>query len=445
MTLRARLSLLVTAALLVGLVLFGTLAYISFGRQQRVQLNELLLRDLERVQTLVLAGSQAVGAKLTSSNGDFMLQFVGPGDVVAIGQEKTALPNSARPQLTEREGRTLLYASKPWLVPQVGRSGGVSELGTLRLALDVTADLRQRQALLRSLLLSGGVIALAVSVINLVLLQRSLAPLGRLAAQARQVDPAAPAAIRYRGPHDEVAYVAQALNRALRGIRKRQQAERASLAEIAHELAAPLTLVAGHLASLTALHPGDARLGAAQGAANELLYTSKDLLTLARGELERPLDLAVLDLSSVAERIAREYPGVTLGTLEHAEVAGSPERLSQLTRNLVRNGVQAAGADKVSVAVTAVGAEVNLRVADRGPGVPAGELAHLFERFYTRRKQGGTGLGLSVAQQIAKQHGGRISVASKVGEGTQFTVSLPSLGAQLGEEDDVAETDVTTV
>ena len=445
MTLRARLSLIVTAALLLGFVLFGTLAYASFWRQQRVQLNELLLRDLERVQTLVLAGSQAVGAKLTSKKGDFVLQFVGPADLVVIGQEKTALPESAHPQLTERSGRTLLYASKPWLVTQADKPGGVNEVGTLRLALDVTADLKQRQTLLRSLLVSGGIIALAVSLINLVLLQRSLAPLGRLAAQARQVNPASPAAIRYQGPHDEVAYVAQALNRALRGIRKRQQAERASLAEIAHELAAPLTLVAGHLESLTALHPGDVRLGAAQGAANELLYTSKDLLTLARGELERPLDLAVLDLASIAERIALEYPGVRTGTLEHAEVAGSPERLSQLTRNLVRNGVQAAGADKVSLAVTIRGAEVSLGVEDRGPGVPPEELEHLFERFYTRRKQGGTGLGLSVAQQIAKQHGGRISVVSEVGRGTRFTVSLPSLGAQLGEEDEVAGTDVTTV
>ncbi len=445
MTLRARLSLLVTLALFVGLSLFGTLAYASFWRQQRVQLNELLLRDLTRVQTLVQAGSQGIGAQLTSSSGDFSLQFVAKAGVVAIPQGEEPLPESVRPQLLERSGRTLLYASKPWLLPRPGDPGDFTEAGTLRLALDVTADLRERQALLRSLLVSGGVIALAVAIINLVLLQRALAPLGRLAAQARQVDPASPAVIRYKGPHDEVAYVAQALNRALRGIRKRQQAERASLAEIAHELAAPLTLVAGHLESLHTLHPGDARLGAAQGAANELLYTSKDLLTLARGELERSLDLEVLDLSRVAERIAHEYPGVQLGTLEHAEIAGSPERLSQLVRNLVRNAVQAAGADKVSVGVSLSGAEVCLNVEDGGPGVPPNELGHLFERFYTRRKQGGTGLGLSVAQQIAEQHGGKISVTSVVGEGTHFTVSLPGLGAQLGDEDEVAGTDVTTV
>ena len=146
------------------------------------------------------------------------------------------------------------------------------------LGLDVTADLAQRRALRQSLLVGGGVIAVAVAAVNLVLLGRALAPLARLAAQARRINPASPLSIQHKGPHDEVAYVAQALNRALRGIRKRQQAERASLAEIAHELAAPLTLVAGHLESLRARHPDDARLGAAQAAANELLYTSKDLL-----------------------------------------------------------------------------------------------------------------------------------------------------------------------
>lgn len=428
MTLRARLSLLVTFALLGGLVLFGALAYASFLRQQRVQLDELLLRDLGRVQALVQQGSGAIGIQLTSSSGDFNLQFVGQNDVLALGQGDP-FTEGPRPHFEARGDAIFLVASAPWIIDG-------QERGTVRLGLDVTNDLAERQTLLRSLLLSGGVIALAATIVNLILLQRALAPLGRLAAGARQVNPADPSPIRYKGPHDEVAYLAQALNRAFRGIRKRQQAERASLAEIAHELAAPLTLVAGHLESLSSAHPGDARLEAARGAANELLYTSQDLLTLARGELERSLDLQVLDLATVAQRIALEYPGVKLELFERAEVAGSPERLAQLVRNLVRNAVQAAGVGGVSLAVWANPEEVCLSVQDRGAGVPPDELKHLFERFFTRR-QGGNGVGLSVAQQIARQHGGVIRVMSVVGEGTSFTVSLPTLGAQLGDEDEV--------
>lgn len=433
MTLRARLSLIVTCALLVGLGLFGTLAYASFVRQQVVQLNELLLRDLTRVETLMQAGPEAIGVDFTSPEGDFVLQLVDKtGRVVGGGDP---LPPGTQPQLVTRGERTLLSASAPWRLPFANEPGRFIDAGTLRLGLNVTADLAQRRALRQSLLVGGGVIAAAVAAVNLVLLGQALAPLARLAAQARRINPASPSGVQHKGPHDEVAYVAQALNRALRGIRKRQQAERASLAEIAHELAAPLTLVAGHLESLRLLHPEDQQLGAAQAAANELLYTSKDLLTLARGELERSLDLQVLDLGGVAERIAAEYPGVRFITSGSAELAGSPDRLAQLVRNLVRNAVQAAGADKVTLAVKAGDAEVCLSVEDRGPGVPPNELQHLFERFYTKRKQGGTGVGLSVAQQIARQHGGDISVTSTVGVGTCFTLSLPSLGAQLGDED----------
>ncbi len=433
MTLRARLSLIVTCALLVGLGLFGTLAYASFVRQQVVQLNELLLRDLTRVETLMQAGPEAIGVNFTSPEGDFVLQLVDrAGRVVGGGNP---FPPGPQPQLLTRGERILLSASAPWRLPVANRPGTFIEAGTLRLGLNVTADLAQRRALRQSLLVGGGVIAAAVAAVNLVLLGRALAPLARLAAQARRINPASPSGVVYKGPHDEVAYVAQALNRSLRGIRKRQQAERASLAEIAHELAAPLTLVAGHLESLRLLHPNDKQLGAAQAAANELLYTSKDLLTLARGELERSMDLQVLDLGGVAERVAAEYPGVRFTASGSTEIAGSPERLAQLVRNLVRNAVQAAGADKVTLAVKADDAEVCLSVEDRGPGVPPNELGHLFERFYTKRKQGGTGVGLSVAQQIARQHGGDISVTSTVGVGTCFTLSLPSLGAQLGDED----------
>lgn len=427
MTLYARLSLIVTLALLSGLLLFGALTYASFLRQQRLQLNDLLLRDLSRVQTLVREG--AIGN--LSSSEDFIYQFVTPSGQTAIGQQGIEqFPEAEQPTLIRRGSRVLLVASVPWLLAD-------NRAGTIRLGLDVTDDFGDRQDLLRGLLISGAVIAFGTTIVTLVLVQRSLTPLARLAEGARQVNPAEPLPIRYQGPRDEVASVAQALNRALRSIHKRQQAERASLAEIAHELAAPLTLVAGHLEALRSAHPGNTRLEAAQGAANELLYTSKDLLTLARGELERSLDLQVLDLVSVARQIAREYPGVRLGLLEPGEIAGSPERLAQLVRNLVRNAVQAAGAEGVALEVRANPGEVLLSVQDNGTGVPAEELPYLFERFYTQRKQGGTGVGLTVAQQIAQQHGGVITVTSVVGEGTSFTLTLPSL--QMGEEDESLE------
>jgi signal transduction histidine kinase len=105
---------------------------------------------------------------------------------------------------------------------------------------------------------------------------------------------------------------------------------------------------------------------------------------------------------------------------------------------LVRNAVQAAGAEGVMLEVRVNPGEVLLSVQDDGLGVPPDELPYLFERFYTQRKQGGTGVGLTVAQQVARQHGGLITATSVVGEGTSFTLTLPSLGAQM-EDDEALE------
>ncbi len=425
MTLRLRLSLLAALLLLGGLALFGGLAYLLFVEQQERELKALVARDLERLGALVQ--NPVVGARLLNTGQEgWVQQLVSRDGVVVLPPEARPLPLYATPTLDRSWGRPLLVAATPWRSP----SGAV--LGTIRVGLDVTEALAARATLLRSLLVSGIVIALAALAVGLVSLQRALRPLTQLARQAREIDPANPRLARYHGPEDEVATLAQALNQALENIRARQQAERAALAEVAHELAAPLSLVAGHLEALAASRPEDERLVAARDAARELLYTSQDLLTLARGELERPLELRVFDLAEVAARVAREYPGVTLAANGPAEVAGSPERMAQLVRNLVRNAVQASGGTAgVRIALWATKEEVYLEVRDQGPGIPPEELPRVFERFYTRR--GGAGLGLSVAQRIARQHGGEIRVASEVGKGSRFTVVLPSLAARIVE------------
>src|SRR5699024_9165169 len=112
----------------------------------------------------------------------------------------------------------------------------------------------------------------------------------------------------------------------------------------------------------------DPRYRAASDAADELLYTSQDLLTLARGELELPLEMQTLDLSEVARRVARQYPGVRVEGERGVEVLGSVERLTQVVRNLVRNAVQASSPESVVITVEQEGPAATLSVRDRGRG-----------------------------------------------------------------------------
>lgn len=419
MTLRQRLSGLIAAVVLSGLLLFGALAYLVFSQQQQRQLTALVTRDLERLQRVMR--EPVIGSSLLNDqDGLFSQQLVASNGEVVIPAGATALPLVTQPGVYLLDDRPVFVASKPWL------NVAGNQIGTIRLALDIRGAMTARRTLLFSLVFSGGIIAALALAIGVVASQRALRPLTLLAQEARGIDPAEPHLTHYQGPDDEVAAVAHALNSALQSIRARQQAERGALAEVAHELAAPLTLVHAHLQALQARYGGDERLLAARDAAAELLHTSQDLLTLARGELDAELHFSVCDLREVLTRLQRDYPGIHLVATEAAEIAAEPQRLTQLLRNLIRNAVQASGSESgVRVKLKRCHQEIIVEVADNGPGIAPEEIPRLFERFYSRR--GGVGVGLSVAKRIAHRHGGNISVIAEGGRGACFRVHLPGL------------------
>ncbi len=421
--LRTRLGSLVAGAVVVSLL--GTLALTDavFGRLQRSQLEGLLARDLGRVQAVVRSGTPGQDFMTDGDGaGDVRLQFVSRADLVVLPSTfETPLAAFDEPTYVRSDGGRALVGSAAWVLP----SG--LEVGTIRIAMDLAEADAARATLRTSLLAAGALIAVAAGVAALWLLQRALRPLSELAAQAAAIDPAAPALARYDGPDDEVAELARALNAAVEGIRARQDAERHALAEVAHELAAPLTVVAGELRALADAHAGDPRLRAARDAADELLHTSQDLLTLARGELDRSPDLSVVDVAEVARSVVDAYPGVSLaiGTGD-ARVFAQADRLRQVVRNLVRNAVQAAGADGVRVSVGADGEDVRLVVEDDGPGIEPDVLARVFDRFVSGRP-GGVGVGLTVAKRIVEAFEGHLEAWSPPGGPTRFEVSLPGL------------------
>ncbi|MFZ1396659.1 MAG: sensor histidine kinase, partial [Candidatus Promineifilaceae bacterium] len=95
--------------------------------------------------------------------------------------------------------------------------------------------------------------------------------------------------------------------------------------------------------------------------------------------------------------------------------------VSNATKYNVVNG-------RIIISASQLPDEVQIRIADTGPGIAPEDMAHLFERFYRipgSESAEGSGLGLSVAQKIVEEHNGRIEVASTVGEGTTFTICLP--------------------
>lgn len=109
------------------------------------------------------------------------------------------------------------------------------------------------------------------------------------------------------------------------------------------------------------------------------------------------------------------------------EVNLNPTEIEQVLVNLINNASEAAqGEVKVEITTKSLGKSVQLIVSDNGPGIPEPNIRHIFDPFFsTKRQKGNTGLGLSLSHGIVADHGGTMSVESRIGEGTVFTLEFP--------------------
>jgi signal transduction histidine kinase len=114
-------------------------------------------------------------------------------------------------------------------------------------------------------------------------------------------------------------------------------------------------------------------------------------------------------------------------------IQGNPDYLTSLFLNLLDNAIKyTASAGQVTVEAKREGRQVRVAVMNKGAGIPTEHIPHLFDRFYRvedarSRSTGGAGLGLAIAYEIARLHGGSITVQSQVNQTTTFTVLLPEL------------------
>jgi two-component system sensor histidine kinase BaeS len=166
------------------------------------------------------------------------------------------------------------------------------------------------------------------------------------------------------------------------------------------------------------------------------------LLTLARADEGRfdlhrkPIDLEPLvhDVFETAVILGEEAGlHVNLTAAESVVVLADPTRLRQLFLNLITNAIKyTTRGGEVELRLVRRGDEVTFTVRDTGIGIAAADLPYVFERFWRADRvrsraaeRGGSGLGLAISQYIAQAHGGQLSVQSRLGRGSTFTVYLP--------------------
>ncbi|MBA1835581.1 sensor histidine kinase [Corynebacterium wankanglinii] len=232
------------------------------------------------------------------------------------------------------------------------------------------------------------------------------------------------------------------LQDSLENAKTQEEQMRRFVGDASHELRTPLTSVRGYTELYRKGMANDPEMVLSkideESARMQLLV--EDLLALTRAEGARlntkPTDVLELVLSAKST-VDAAFPDrrveVIADTPDVAQVNGDPDRLHQVLVNLITNAYKHAGPDaEVAVTVRHNLDRVVIDVADNGCGMEPKDAEHIFERFYRadssrNRATGGSGLGLAITKSLVEAHGGTVSVTTAPGEGSTFTISIPSL------------------
>ncbi len=298
-------------------------------------------------------------------------------------------------------------------------------------------------------LLVGGSVALILALFLAFAVARWVAdPLQRLVGAARTFSGENMRPLPLEGPQ-EVRELLGAFNQMTGRVQAGQKAQREFVANVSHELKTPLTSIQGFA---QAILDGTAATPESQKQSAQIIYEEAgrmhrmalDLLDLARLDSGiADLKLDTLDVNALVNGVAERFTpqaraaGVTLGVdlSPLSAITGDGDRLAQVFTNLVDNALKfTPSGGQILLRTLAFGNRVEIHAQDSGAGISPESLPRIFERFYQAdpARQGGekhgAGLGLAIAYEIVAAHGGKISVQSTPGQGSVFTVQLPTPG-----------------
>jgi two-component system OmpR family sensor kinase/two-component system sensor histidine kinase BaeS len=233
--------------------------------------------------------------------------------------------------------------------------------------------------------------------------------------------------VQVRGP-GEVGRLAHSFNQMTERLQVTEARRRALLADVAHELRTPLSVIRGNVEGiLDGVYPADeTHLGPLLEETAVMARLLDDLQTLSTAEA------GVLRL----HRARADRGGVTLDCRAAGpvpEVDVDPVRIGEVLANLLANAIRhTPRGGSVRVVVEPDPAGVAVAVADTGPGIDLRDLPRVFDRFVKSADSGGAGLGLAIARSLVEAHGGRITAQSAPGQGTTMRFVLPAVDSSTG-------------
>lgn len=470
---RLRLTLWYVALLAVMLFLFGGVllvsVYMVLDRQVTQELESVASSVRESVQLVADTRAQPAQAPVTlptldafGSPDTFIELRSADGNVQNrsdnLGEQSLDLPqetfNRAENGLTTINdvrgpgGSSIRIFTQP--IFDDGELINIVQVG--KPLVDITRTIRQ---LLVLVVISIVGALLSALVIGAWMAQRALSPVDQVTQTALRISNVGDLHERLPDPgtQDEIGRLVRAFNEMLGRLDDVFRDQQRFVADVSHELRTPLTALQGTIDLLKrgALDDPDDRESALVTIESEVARLNRlvaDLLLLARADEGGPLqtepvelDTLMLEVFLQAKTLAKSSGKpitVKLGHEDQAIVRGDRDRLKQAMLNLIDNAIKYTRDGEVTLSLYREDGWARCTVEDTGIGIPPDAIPHLFRRFYRvdkarSRELGGTGLGLAIVQWITESHGGYVDVESEVGEGSRFTMHLPT--ADVGRHD----------
>lgn len=457
---RAKLTLLYTSILGIGLVLFGwflyfslskTLLYAVDGRIRAVA--EIMIRtpirssktfDLPHDFDLIF--DRFFGIR---TSGKF-IQIIDPSGKVrwrSSSLKDLSIPFSRKAFMNALEGKvTYETIDHVGSYPMRVMTYPVIEGGRVLYFLQIGSSLEDVRDALRNLFyilyLTIPVATLLAGIIGWLMATKALRPVDEITRTARRIT-AEKLNERIRiGRQDEIGRLAETFNEMIARLEASFNRIKQFTADASHELRTPLTILKGE--TEIALRTEDTIQGLKKTLVSNLEEIDRlskivnDLLFLSRMDSGREefhlqdvsLDMIVQEKYEQMKALAmKKGIEMHIGKKEGVHVKGDPVKLRQLLLNLLDNAIKyTPPGGKVWLSLNRVDGFARITVSDTGIGIPEEDLPHIFERFYRAdkaRRDGGSGLGLSICKLIVEAHKGRIDVKSTPGKGSTFEVYIP--------------------
>jgi signal transduction histidine kinase len=402
----------------------------------------------DRVGQVIAAVSDGNAAALAavlrpSARERTVVQVLDPaGQVVAASDAVNGYPamSRLRPKAGDRlrEKRRLEFARDEQFRIVVAGVKTAAGLQTVLVAESMDAVDDGTEAIIAALVIGLPLLAALVGLATFLFVGRSLRPVEAMRRQAATITSTnLHARLPVPAVDDEVAALASTMNTMLDRIETASAVQRRFVADASHELRSPLATIHANVDLLGAAalpEPSARSVHRIQAESTRMARLVDDLLLLARIDDHalrmRHGDVDLDDLVyAERERVAVEHPALRVeGAVEPVRVAGDPDQLHRVLRNLVDNAVRHAR-KTVTISLTTDDHEGHVVVGNDGPPIAAEDRIKIFDRFVRlddsrSRLDGGAGLGLPIARDIVAAHGGTISV-DDLAEGAALRIRLP--------------------